>query len=376
MPDKSTALLSIIIPCFNQAIYLHDCLDSILQQSFSDWEAIVVNDGSSDDTNNVAKAYCQKDSRIKLIEKQNGGLSSARNYGIQNSTGDWLLFLDADDMLMNHHFQETVQVISSKPDVNLIQTGYHHMNEDGKQILHTVVPNNNRDLLPTILIQNIGPVHTLIVRRSIILKMQGFDETLNSCEDWDMWIRVGKSGIKKESINKALVGYRLATNSMSRNAERMYMALKDVANRAIKKDFRLSDQISGNVDYKTDPLPGIKSSLLKCLGLSIMQGKVDDALRLFNEETAKYNFTFEPKDFSLMNSYLSFRYLTSKEDIEFLFKNIYPHFQNFFNRISYSENIQQACLRAVFYKHRMIRNKHKWGVWSPLINRLSNFFRH
>jgi glycosyltransferase involved in cell wall biosynthesis len=71
MPDKSTALLSIIIPCFNQAIYLHDCLDSILQQSFSDWEAIVVNDGSSDDTNNVAKTYCQKDSRIKLIEKQN-----------------------------------------------------------------------------------------------------------------------------------------------------------------------------------------------------------------------------------------------------------------------------------------------------------------
>ena len=114
MPDKSTALLSIIIPCFNQAIYLHDCLDSILQQSFSDWEAIVVNDGSSDDTNNIANAYCQKDSRIKLIEKQNGGLSSARNFGIQHATGDWLLFLDADDMLMNHHFQEIAKVISSK----------------------------------------------------------------------------------------------------------------------------------------------------------------------------------------------------------------------------------------------------------------------
>ncbi len=376
MPDKSTALLSIIIPCFNQAIYLHDCLDSILQQSFSDWEAIVVNDGSSDDTNNIANAYCQKDSRIKLIEKQNGGLSSARNFGIQHATGDWLLFLDADDMLMNHHFQEIAKVISSKPDVNLIQTGYHHMNEDGKQILHAVMPSNNRELLPTILTQNIGPVHTLIVRRSVIIQMQGFDEKLNSCEDWDMWIRVGKFGIKKEAINKALVGYRLASNSMSRNAERMYMALKEVANRAIKKDLRLAENIAGNVDYKIDPLPGIKSSLLKCLGLSITQGKVDDALRLFNDEVAKYNFTFEPKDFSLMNSYLSFRYLTSREDVEFLFKNIYPHFQNFFNRIPNSEKTQQACLRAVFYKHRMIRNKHRWGICSPLINRLSNLLRH
>jgi len=368
MPDKSTALLSIIIPCFNQAIYLHDCLDSILQQSFSDWEAIVVNDGSSDDTNNVAKTYCQKDSRIKLIEKQNGGLSSARNFGIQHATGDWLLFLDADDMLMNHHFQEAAQLISSKPDVNLIQTGYHHMNEDGKQILHSVMPSNNQDLLPTILTQNIGPVHTLIVRRSIILKMQGFDETLNSCEDWDMWIRVAKFGIKKESINKALVGYRLASNSMSRNAERMYKALTEVANRAIKKDSRLSDTLPGNRDYTVNTLPGIKNSLLKCLGLSIMQGKIEESLRLFQDETARHKFAFEPEEFSLMNSYLSFRYLTSRENVEFLFKNSYPHFQNFFNRIPYSEKIQKACLRAVFCKHQMIRNKQRWGIFSPIIN--------
>jgi hypothetical protein len=279
-------------------------------------------------------------------------------------------------MLMNHHFLEVTKVISTIPDTNLIQTGYYHVNEDGIQILHSVMPSPHQDLLPVILTQNIGPVHTLIVRRSVILEMQGFDEGLNSCEDWDMWIRVGKAGIKKQSINKALVGYRLASNSMSRNAERMYMALKEVAKRAIKKDDRLSDHLSGNISYQIDPLPGIKSSLLKCLGLSIMQGKVDESLKLFNEETAKYNFAFKPKDFSLMNSYLSFRYLTSKEDVRFLFENIYPHFQNFFNQIPYPENIQQASLKAVFYKHRMIRNKHKWGVWSPLINRLSNLFRH
>ena len=361
-------LISIIIPCFNQAIFLPDCLDSILKQSFTNWEAIVVNDGSTDATSNVANKYCIKDSRIKLVEKQNGGLSSARNFGIEQSIGEWLLFLDADDMLISDHLNEVYQVISSKSDANLIQTGYHHMNEDGKQILHSVMPGENPELLPSILTQNIGPVHTITIRRSIITQMQGFDEKLNSCEDWDMWIRVAKFGIKKESINKALVGYRLASNSMSRNAERMYKALTEVANRAIKKDSRLSDSLPGNRDYPVNTLPGIKNSLLKCLGLNIMQGKIEDSLRLFQEETVRHKFAFDSKEFSLMNSYLSFRYLTSREDVDFLFKNIYPHFQNFFHRIAYSEKTQKACLRAVFYKHQMIRNKQRWGIFSPVIN--------
>lgn len=376
MSDKSSPLFSIIIPCYNQAVYLPDCLDSILKQSFSNWEAIVVNDGSTDDTSLVAKAYVSKDARIKGVEKQNGGLSSARNFGIKSAHGEWLLFLDADDMLMNNHLAEIHEIILSKPAANLIQTGYYHMNEDGKEILHAVMPNDNRELLPDILTQNIGPVHTLIVRKSVITQMQEFDETLNSCEDWDMWIRVAKFGIKKESVKKALVGYRLASNSMSRNAERMYLSLKAVALRAIKKDSRLNDAVVQNKDYEIDPNPGIKCSLLKCLGLSIMQGKIEESLRLFQEETDRFHFSFQPKEFNLMNSYLSFRYLTSQKDIEYLFNNIYPHFQHFFRHTSFSESKQRECLYAVFQKHMMIRNKQRWGIFSPIINRLSKLLRY
>lgn len=367
-------LLTIVIPCYNQAIYLTDCIESILMQSYENWEALIINDGSTDDTTIVSKEFCQKDSRIKLFEKNNGGLSSARNHGIQQAKGDWILFLDADDFLIKHHFEEINQIIASTNEIDLIQTGYHHMNENGKIILHTVMPFHSRNLLPNILSQNVGPVHTLILRSSIIKHVQTFDESLNSCEDWDLWIRIGKFGIKKHSINKALVGYRQASNSMSRNAERMYLALKEVAYRAIKKDTRLAANLSGNIDYEIDPLPGIKISLLKCLGLSIMQGKIKDSLQLFNDEVAKYNFTFQPEDFSFMNSYLSFRYLTKKEDILFLFKDTYPIFQNFFQLICYPEKKQKACLRAIFYHHKMILNKYQWGVCSPLINCISHLF--
>ena len=92
-------LFSIIIPCYNQAHFLPDCLESLVNPSFSNWEAIVVNDGSTDNTNEVAKSYCLKDNRIRIIQKENGGLSSARNKGIENANGSRLIFLDSDDFL-------------------------------------------------------------------------------------------------------------------------------------------------------------------------------------------------------------------------------------------------------------------------------------
>ena len=94
-----TPFFSIIIPCYNQAHFLSDCLESLQQQSYTNWEAIVVNDGSTDNTNQVANQFVTKDSRIKLFEKDNGGLSSARNYGLENISGQRIIFLDSDDFL-------------------------------------------------------------------------------------------------------------------------------------------------------------------------------------------------------------------------------------------------------------------------------------
>ena len=100
---------SIIIPCYNQAFYLPDCLKSILEQTFQDWEAIVVNDGSIDNTQALTENYCKLDSRIRLAQKSNGGLSSARNFGIKNSRGKRFVFLDADDFMHPEALQKIHQ---------------------------------------------------------------------------------------------------------------------------------------------------------------------------------------------------------------------------------------------------------------------------
>ena len=92
-------LISVVVPCYNQAQYLDECLQSVLNQTYQDWECIIVNDGSPDHTEEIAKKWVEKDARFRYLFKENGGLSSARNAGIEIAKGEWILPLDADDKI-------------------------------------------------------------------------------------------------------------------------------------------------------------------------------------------------------------------------------------------------------------------------------------
>ena len=96
-------LISIIVPVYNVEEYLKQCLDSILEQTFSNYEVILVNDGSTDSSGLICQEYAEKDARIRYFEKENGGLSDARNYGIEQARGDYLTFVDSDDFLDASH---------------------------------------------------------------------------------------------------------------------------------------------------------------------------------------------------------------------------------------------------------------------------------
>ena len=104
-------LVSIIVPCYNQAQYLSEALESVLQQTYTDWECIIVNDGSPDNTDIIVKDWLQRDNRFKYLYKDNGGLSSARNFGIENSNGTYILLLDADDKYHHTFIEKGVKVL-------------------------------------------------------------------------------------------------------------------------------------------------------------------------------------------------------------------------------------------------------------------------
>lgn len=107
-------LVTVIIPCYQQGHFLHDAVSSLQTQTYTNWEAIIVNDGSSDETASVARFLCDADSRVRYLEKHNGGLSSARNAGLALANGNWIQFLDADDLLLPQKFEKQVAAASGK----------------------------------------------------------------------------------------------------------------------------------------------------------------------------------------------------------------------------------------------------------------------
>ena len=354
-------LFSIIIPCYNQAHFLPQCLDSLLEQEFKNWEAIVVNDGSSDATNEVVQKYSAEDPRIKLVVKENGGLSSARNFGIANAVGNRFIFLDADDFLYPNCLQKIAVVIQNSDENTLIQYGYTYIKEDGKEVLGHTNAQKRHSLIPDIFKGNLGPCHSICISRSLVIATGLFDESLKSVEDWDFWMRAVKSGGNQRIIPERLVYYRYAKNSMSRDGFVMFEALKKVIERGPKKDFRITIESSLNRDYDFNSNRLIQLVLLRSLGVGVMQGKIDQSILFFKEHSPIPLNGYKVGDYEYMCSYLSFRYWYSQADIKEVFESIYPNFNLFFNRLGYNKSMTNKALYHVFKRHYFYRNIFKYG---------------
>lgn len=116
-------MISVIIPAYNAQAYLRECLESVLAQSFSDWEAIIVNDGSTDSTCDIVAGFTARDSRFRLVSTPNGGLSSARNAGIAVARGQWLTYLDSDDTLYPDALAKLMAAASAAENIDIVVAG-------------------------------------------------------------------------------------------------------------------------------------------------------------------------------------------------------------------------------------------------------------
>ena len=348
-----------------------DCLESLLQQSFDDWEAIVVNDGSTDVTSEVTKSYQNQDVRIKLVVKENGGLSSARNFGIVNAIGNRFIFLDADDFFYPNCLEKIAEVFQNSNEYTLIQYGYTYVKEDGLEILSHTNAQNKKSIIPDVFKGNLGPCHSVCISRYLVFAAGKFDETLKSVEDWDFWIRAVKSGGIQKIISQNLVYYRYAKNSMSRDGFVMFNALKKVIERGPKKDARITIDSKVNKNYEFNTNEVLQDVLLRSLGVSVMQGKIDESIIFFRENTPIQIHEYKVSKFEFMCSYLSFRYWYTPEDIKEVFELIYPNFKLFFNKLGYSKNKTNRILYYVFKRHYFYQNIFRNGKF---IGGIFNFF--
>lgn len=358
---------SIIIPCYNQAHFLQDSLSGVLAQSFQDWEAIVVNDGSSDNTNQLASEWIAKDSRIKLFTQPNQGLSAARNAGIQVSTGKYIALLDADDKFGSEYLSQAVIHLDQGSD--LVFCGYTYFNAGGS--IHKQVSLSPHLDFSEILSRNLLPPVSVTFNKKVLDLTGNFDTSLKSAEDWDLWIRMYKCDVRLSVIPECLVYYRISADSMSRQAFMMYAALKKVAHRSLIADPRLSGCNNLSISGRYSLTENLKKSLMLCMGVAVIQGRIHDAVEFIRNEAEACNMTFVPEDFASMCSYLSFRYSVNDDDINWVFQTLMPQFDQFFIELNWPGLDKSKSLQYVFAIHRKIRNRKKWGIFSPLINQFS-----
>lgn len=209
--------VSVIIPTHNRPEFLHSAITSVLNQTFQDFEIIVVDDASKDDTHNVIN--CINDRRIKYIRHEiNKGVSAARNTGITASTSDFIAFLDDDDEWMPEKLGKQVDLIENKsPGVGVVYTGFVRMNRKSTEILGQNIPTKRGTIFNEMLIGNwIGTASTPLFRRECFDKVGLFDERISYGEDYDMWIRMSKE-FRFEYIEEPLVKYHVHRNGLTSN---------------------------------------------------------------------------------------------------------------------------------------------------------------
>lgn len=205
-------LVSIIVPCYKQAHFLNESLQSVLNQTYTYWECIIVNDGSPDHTETIAKQWCVKDERFKYLYKENGGLSSARNAGITISKGEFILPLDADDILHSSYLEFLVPQLENNTNLVVVSCYSNFFIDNINNIVHKQKPIGTT--FHALLYENIM-IATSLYRKSSWEAVGGYDEQMKTgFEDWEFWIAITKNGLEFKFVEEFLFYYRRTKNSM------------------------------------------------------------------------------------------------------------------------------------------------------------------
>jgi glycosyltransferase involved in cell wall biosynthesis len=203
-------LVSIIVPSYNYAHVIPQALESVRAQSYEQWECLVVDDGSTDKTEEVVASFSGQDERIRFFRQPNQRQAAARNNGIAHSSGAYLQFLDADDLLEPRKLELQVAYLEQHPEVDITYSGVRYFTRDNLSerllsrqysswedagVWMPEISGAGKSILPSLLRNNIMVVNSPLLRRRVINNVGLFDVELTPVEDWDYWIRCAAKGL-------------------------------------------------------------------------------------------------------------------------------------------------------------------------------------
>lgn len=223
--------VSVIIPTYNRARYICRAINSVLDQTFTDYEIIVVDDGSTDNTREVLAPYGGK---IVYIPQTNQGVSAARNKGIEQAKGEYIAFLDSDDYWMPEKLIEQVKILDANPRVGIVYCRMPIINAKGEKIGMKPAGVSGRNLQELLEVGGDIPTSTVMIRRECFSKAGMFDRTLSMGEDMEMWMRTAQFYDLYEIENKVLAHYCRHTEQVTQDKVKVFSGLIQVSTKILK----------------------------------------------------------------------------------------------------------------------------------------------
>ena len=226
-----------VVPCFNSANTVRETLDSVRRQSWGNWTAVVVDDGSSDDTTSIVQAIVESDNRIRLIKQANKGAAAARNFGLEYVETSRVAFLDSDDWIEPDYLERMLGLIET--DTDIPYCAFRRISPSGVASPPSFCPALQHDPM-AILAERCDPaIHSILAPTDLIKAVGGFDEDLECCEDWDLWIRLVRAGGQFRAMPRVLAHYRMRSGSLSTTSDAVISNARTVQQRIRNSDPRV-----------------------------------------------------------------------------------------------------------------------------------------
>lgn len=267
------SLVSIIMPTFNRKALIFNAIDSVVAQTYSNWELIIVDDGSVDGTAGAIAERYGNESRIKYLYQENQGQASARNNGIAASSGSYIAFLDSDNLWLPERLSEGVAILDESPDVGLCYANVIFIDAEGQELHRNNMQRYSGHVFDKLLVDNFVSMNTVLVRKKILPSNRPFNELNRLDEDYELWLDMSVNN-KYFYIDKCLAEYRVEGDRVSDSFLTRLKANEKTLKKVIEKY---------NIDKE---IPSVKKGLslhyLRQASILARQGNVVDVLSAIN----------------------------------------------------------------------------------------------
>lgn len=275
MIDAATSQprVTVIIPAYNAERFIDLTLASLVAQTFPDWEAIIIDDGSTDGTAVLVEAWQQRDARLRLVRQANAGVSTARNVGLEQARGAWIAMLDSDD-LWDPRKLELQMAAQEASGADVLFCGFHACDDQGQPLpLPPVVAGEWSGA--EFFLAHYGSFFvypsTAFLSTEALRRVGGFDTALRACEDWDLWLRMAQEGNRFLGMPDRLMTYRKHPNGLSVQAD--FGAILRVFQR------HAQSSLLGPRVFRHGP---VRSNFRNCFTYLGSLGRIDEAAEMFD----------------------------------------------------------------------------------------------